>query len=89
MGQMKVKMGIACNQMRGGGWMEAKTATRFEWLERRDSKMDCDTQCMFACVCCQECLSKDGISSYNLIILTLSEGHRGIMEVKYCIPLVF
>ena len=32
--------------------------------------------------------SKEGISSSNLIILTLSEGHKGIMEVKHCIPLV-
>lgn len=32
--------------------------------------------------------SEEGISSGNLIILTLSEGHGGIMEVKYCIPLV-
>lgn len=47
------------------------------------------SQCL--CVlCCQECASasKEGISGDNLIILTVSEGHKGIMEVKYCIPLV-
>lgn len=52
---------------------------------------DGDTQAALSVgVCGQECVSvsKEGISSYNLIILTLSEGHKGIVEVKYCIPLV-
>lgn len=54
------------------------------------AQTDCDTHSVFVCVCCQECVSarKEGIGSDNLIILTLTEGHKGIMEVKYCIPLV-
>lgn len=49
-------------------------------------------QCVYVCISAGVCMyklvsaRKEGISSSNLIILTLSEGHRGIMEVKYCIP---
>lgn len=57
---------------------------------REGTERQTDTRSVFVCVCCQECVSarKEGIGSDNLIILTLTEGHKGIMEVKYCIPLV-
>lgn len=44
--------------------------------------------CVCMCVCTLVAVRREGVSINNLIIQKLSEGHRGIMEVEYCIPLV-
>lgn len=55
----------------------------YECLANPDEMLELHvTQCVLVSA------SKEGISSSNLIILTLSEGHKGIMEVKHCVPLV-